>query len=113
MSRNRFENPDKKKRILTSGKSTVLVFVIVMATFLLGVYYLSNSSVRDEKGILEKAINRDIVHCYAVEGFYPPSIKYIEEHFGLTYDHDKYLIDYESFGNNLMPNIMIIERDPQ
>ena len=111
MSKNRFESQDTKKRTISSGKMTVALFVVVMALFFGGVSFLSNSSLRDEKGILEKAINRDVVHCYAVEGFYPPSISYIEEHFGLEYDHEKYLVDYESIGNNIFPNIMIIERN--
>lgn len=113
MSKNRFENPDNKKRIRGSSSVSIIAFVAILTMFLLGVSFLSNSSIRDEKDILEKAINRDIVHCYAVEGFYPPSLGYIEEHFGLTYDHDKYIVDYESIGNNIMPNIMIIERNVQ
>lgn len=111
MSTNRFQTADTKKRILSSNALAIFSFILVMAVFFWGVSLLSNSSVRDEKGILEDAINRDIIHCYAVEGFYPPTIDYIEEHFGLTYDHDKYLIDYESIGNNIMPNVMIIERN--
>lgn len=111
MSKNRFENPERKKRIIPINGLTIAMFAVIIAVFFLGVSFLTNSSVRDEKGILEKAINRDIVHCYAVEGFYPPSISYIEEHFGLTYDHEKYLVDYETIGNNIMPNIMIIERN--
>lgn len=111
MSKNRFQTPDTKKRTYSSVSLTVVVFIFVIAVFFLGITFLSNSSARDDKGILEEAINRDIIHCYSVEGFYPPSIDYIEEHFGLTYDHDKYLIDYESIGNNIMPNVIIIERD--
>lgn len=110
MKQNRFRAIDSKKRIIESSGFSVLFFIAVMAVFLLGISMLSNSSVRDEKEILTKAINKDVIHCYAVEGFYPPSVGYIEDHYGLTYDHDKYLIDYESIGNNIMPNIMIIER---
>jgi len=110
MSRNRFQTPDTKKRILSSNALAVVSFVLIMAAFFWGVSLLSNSSVNDEKRILEDAINRDVVHCYSVEGFYPPTIEYIEEHFGLTYDHDDYLVDYEYVGNNIMPNVMIIER---
>lgn len=110
MKQNRFQSPELKKRIFDSVNFSVFFFIIVMAAFLFGISMLSNSSVRDEQDILMRAINKDIVHCYAVEGFYPPSISYIEQHYGLTYDHDKYLIDYESIGNNIMPNVLIIER---
>lgn len=111
MKDNRFRSPGNKKRIIESVNFSVLFFVIVMAIFMLGISMLSNSSVRDEKEILTKAINKDVIHCYAVEGFYPPSLAYIEDHYGLTYDHSKYLVDYESIGNNILPNVMIIERN--
>lgn len=111
MKDNRFRSPGNKKRIIESVNFSVLFFVIVMAVFMLGISMLSNSSVRDEKEILTKAINKDVIHCYAVEGFYPPSLAYIEDHYGLTYDHSKYLVDYESIGNNILPNVMIIERN--
>ncbi|HOO28469.1 MAG TPA: hypothetical protein PLU43_08385, partial [Lachnospiraceae bacterium] len=71
------------------------------------------SSVNDEKEILTNAVNRDIVHCYAVEGMYPPSLHYIEKNYGLTYDHDRFIIDYEAIGSNIMPSVMIIERNPE
>ena len=111
MKDNRFRSPGTKKRIVESVNFSVLFFVFVMVLFLAGISVLSNSSVRDEKDILTKAINKDVIHCYAVEGFYPPSLAYIEEHYGLTYDHAKYLIDYEAIGNNILPNVMIIERN--
>jgi hypothetical protein len=66
--------------------------------------------VANQKDILTDAINRDVVHCYSIEGFYPPSIEYIEEHYGLTYDRDLFIVDYEPIASNLMPNITIIER---
>lgn len=111
MKDNRFRSPGTKKRIFDSANFSVLIFVLVMAAFLFGISALSNSSVTDEKDILLKAINKDVIHCYAVEGFYPPSLGYIEQRYGLTYDHSRFLVDYESIGNNILPNIMIIERN--
>ena len=63
-----------------------------------------------DKEILTEAIERDIVHCYCVEGMYPPNIKYMENHYGLTYDKDKFIIDYEYIGANIKPNVMIVQK---
>ena len=57
---------------------------------------------------LETALSRSIAQCYSVEGMYPPSLKYLEEHYGLTYDRGKFLIDYQSVGANLMPEVTIL-----
>ncbi len=89
---------------------SVLVFVVVIAAFIIGINAVSNSTLTDDRTLLEKAVTKDIVHCYAVEGVYPPSLKYIEDHYGLTYDHDKYIVSYESIGSNIMPSVMIIEK---
>ena len=108
---NRFQKPDLKKRILQSVNFSVIFFLAIIGLFLYGISAVSNSPVNDEREILTNAINKDIVHCYAVEGMYPPSLSYIEKNYGLTYDRDKYLIDYEAIGSNIMPTVMIIERN--
>ncbi|MCR4656258.1 MAG: hypothetical protein K5770_08540 [Lachnospiraceae bacterium] len=90
---------------------SLFVFAAVIAAFIIGINAVSNSTLTDDRTLLEKAVTKDIVHCYAVEGVYPPSLKYIEDHYGLTYDHDKYIVSYESIGSNIMPSVMIIEKN--
>ncbi len=107
---NRFNKPDRLKRIFNSRTLSIIVFVLVIVVFIIGINAVSNSSLTDDRTLLEKAVRKDIVHCYAVEGVYPPSLKYIEEHYGLTYDHQKYIVSYESIGSNIMPSVMIIDK---
>lgn len=107
---NRFTKPDLKKRIFSTYTITIVVFVSVIILFIYGISAVSSSSVVNDKEILTDAINRNIVHCYCVEGMYPPDIKYMQDHYGLTYDDSKYIIDYEYIGANIMPNVMIIPR---
>ena len=33
---------------------------------------------------------------------------YLEEHYGLTYDTEKYVVSYEATGSNLMPDVTVI-----
>lgn len=108
---NRFNRPGLKKRIIDSVNFSVVFFVAVVAVFIIGITMIADKNSNDSKDILEEALNRDIVHCYAVEGYYPPSLDYIEEHYGLTYDHDRFLVDYESIGNNIMPTVTIVEKN--
>lgn len=95
---------------MQSVNFSIVFFLLIIGIFLYGIAAVSSSSVNDEKRILNEAIKKDVVHCYAVEGMYPPSLSYIEENYGLHYDHDKYLVDYESIGSNIMPTITIVER---
>jgi len=107
---NRFVKPDLKKRIFSSFNLSVIVFIAIILIFVFGISSVSNSSVVNDKEILTEAIERDIVHCYCVEGMYPPSVKYMQDHYGLTYNADKYIVDYEYIGANIMPKFMILEK---
>ena len=51
------------------------------------------------------------VQCYALEGFYPEDLTYLKEHYGLTYDSEKYVVSYEVIGSNLMPDVSVISLD--
>jgi len=107
---NRFQKPNLGKRILESVNFSILFFLLIIGIFLYGISSVSSGSSKDEKRILDEAIHKDIVHCYATEGMYPPSLNYLEEHYGLTYDHEHFMVDYEPVGANIMPNVTILER---
>ena len=61
--------------------------------------------------ILEKAIDRSITQCYALEGVYPDNLAYLEQEYGLTYNKEHFFVDYQYIGSNLRPDITIIERN--
>jgi len=106
---NRFNRPSLKKRIMESMNFSVFFFLVVIIVFLFGISFISSTSSRDQKQVLTDAVSKDIIHCYAVEGYYPPSLSYLEEHYGLTYDKSRYLIDYVPIGDNIMPSVTIVE----
>lgn len=106
---NRFNRAGLRKRIMESMNFSVFFFVIVIAAFLFGISFIASTSSKDQTQILTDAVNKDIIHCYAVEGYYPPSLKYIEDHYGLTYDKSRYLVDYVPVGDNIMPSVTILE----
>lgn len=87
----------------------LLVLVLFLFCFFADRIRLSNEA--EQTAILEKAVTRTITECYALEGSYPPDIAYLTEHYGLTYDNDLYLIDYQYIGANLRPDVTIIKRN--
>ncbi len=109
MNNNRFNRPSLKKRITESMNFSVFFFVAIIALFLFGISFIASTSSKDQKQVLTDALSKDIIHCYAVEGYYPPSLKYIEDHYGLTYDKERYLVDYVPVGDNIMPSVTIVE----
>lgn len=56
------------------------------------------------------AVVRCAAQCYSVEGAYPQNVQYLEEHYGLVLNHRKYIVSYEVFSSNLMPEIRVLRR---
>lgn len=98
------KHADRKSRT----KLLYLLVPIIIVAFWLLINTVSQTTTDRQKDSLSRALNRDIVHCYAVEGFYPPSLSYIEEHYGLTYDHTHFFVDYQPIGYNIRPDVTII-----
>lgn len=72
------------------------------------------SSGRDAEDLrqLEEALRRSCAACYAAEGVYPPNLEYLEDHYGIRVDEERYAVFYSAFADNLMPDITVVVREP-
>lgn len=103
----------KKKTSVGTLASKLLLPILAVAVLCFFLVSLTNlDSGRREEGKLrlEEAIRRSAVACYAVEGIYPPDLEYLQQYYGLQIDDSKYLVIYEAFAENLMPDITVQER---
>lgn len=111
--KHRFETQFETKRSRSSERNfllSVIGVLVIAALFWLGTSLLAQQTDSREAEILEKAVTRGVIHCYACEGAYPESLQYLKENYGLTYDEQRFFIDYQAMGSNLMPNITIIDK---
>lgn len=106
---NRFESSGRFRR-LHFISLPALAFVILFFLFMQGIASVSDTTYKKQEESLHAAIERSVVQCYAVEGTYPPSLSYLENHYGLTYDHELFFIDYQVYGSNIYPNITILRK---
>lgn len=83
----------------------------VLLLFLTGLSNLDRDRSEEGRKQLEEALRRGAVACYAAEGIYPPDLEYLEEHYGVQVDEERYAVFYEVFASNLMPDITVLERD--
>ena len=88
----------------------------VAAVACLLVFVFSLDSVQERQGAegrqqLETALRRAAVACYAAEGVYPPTIEYLQQHYGVQIEEEKYIVFYDVFANNLMPDITVLEKE--
>ena len=108
---NRFEAKDNQIMKISDRTYriiTVVIFVAILVLFFLAVDSMGRSSITKQQQSLENALSRDIVQCYAIEGRYPPSLEYLEQHYGLTYDKSTFFVDYMPIAGNLYPDVTVI-----
>ena len=80
-----------------------MAVVLVMGTIRGSMREQGAAAVRD-------SILRAAQQCCAAEGSYPSSLAYLEDHYGLTVNHDDYVINYDSFAGNVTPSVVVVPR---
>ncbi len=94
------------------GQNRDLVFAVVVfaliAVFFLGAL-LSTAQRNDarETELVQSALQRAIVTCYAVEGKYPNSLSYLYDNYGVSVDESRYVVFYDVIASNVMPSIQV------
>ena len=102
----------KEKRSLSGYLLSLLLFLAVLFFFLFGVRARESKSEEESLASLRNAIQRACVQCYAIEGRYPPSVEYLEEHYGIVIDRDRYHVFYDGWASNVMPDITVLPAEP-
>jgi hypothetical protein len=94
--------------VAAAAVSTILMIVAICSFQGLDGFYRKSG----ENNTLEvtRAIEKAAVQCYALEGKYPPSIGYLKKNYGIVIDEDKYYYDYQVYGANLKPEIVVVAK---
>lgn len=89
-----------------------LLFAAVLLCFATAMDSLDRGREEENRRQLEETLRRGCVACYAAEGMYPPNLDYLRERYGLQIDETKYVVRYLAIGENLMPDITVLENLP-
>lgn len=98
-----------KKRRFSRLAISAAVFALVMTLFATWLTRFSRESDRLQRQTLEDALHRNLLLCYSLEGRYPDTLAELLEKYPLTYDRERFVIDYRLHGGNLLPEITILE----
>jgi len=100
---------EKRERFSMRGVLiSAVLFIALGAVFALMLGEVETRSDAQQTQVLEDAIRQASVTCYAIEGRYPPSVRYILEHYGVVVDEEKYIVSYSGFASNIMPSINVL-----
>ena len=90
-----------------------IAIILLMVLLLAGVYMLvtrvdtANSGAQTQ--FVYDAVQNAALTCYAVEGTYPSDLSYLRDYYGLAYDESRYMVYYDAFGDNVVPEIYVTE----
>lgn len=105
---NRFRKKPQNTNLLFRILSSAVVSVFCISALLYVISTFSEKASNDYVQSLQTALSRSAVHCYAMEGAYPESLAYLQEHYAISWDTSRYVVDYQIFGANRMPIITVI-----
>ncbi len=98
--------------IMNKIKTRYIISFVVFILFWIIIYRGMDSvdSAGQDLGVkaLSDALTRSLTHSYATTGAYPTSIEEVQERYGIQIDENKYIVHYEAFASNIMPDISII-----
>lgn len=102
----------KKRRAYWKGALSLAALLLSGVLFFVALGHFETGRTEEGRQQLESALRRAAVACYATEGFYPPSVDYLTQHYGVQVDSSRYNVFYEVFAENLMPDITVLIKEP-
>jgi len=94
---------------IISGIAPIIFTLAIIGMILIGLRQAEQSNRAEELRLLEEAILRAAIHNYAVAGRFPESLSYISEKYKIYIDQSRFVVHYEVFAENILPNIKVLE----
>lgn len=91
----------------------LLALLLLAPAVLLLALPLSAQSSAEGLRLARESIRRAAVQCYALEGYYPPTLEVLTDRYGVAVDTDLYYVDYQFVASNLMPDITVLPLEAQ
>lgn len=88
----------------------VILFIALFTQLYIGIVDFERNSNMERMEVIESAIQKAAVQCYAIEGSYPPNLEYLVENYGLIVNEDKFIYHYEAMTANILPKIAVYKK---
>lgn len=88
----------------------VFLFIVLLVWNSGAIGSFMNRSQANSIEAIKKSLMKACIQCYALEGSYPESLKYLSDNYGIQLDEEKYFYYYEIFASNMSPIIDVILR---
>ena len=92
------------------GFIAIVAILIVLTN--IGLADLNRVQDKNQLEVVQDAIMKAAVQCYALESQYPSSLQYLVDNYGITLDESKYVYHYRTIGSNMAPEIKVFPVTP-
>ncbi len=93
----------RRRRLVRLAVVVAVVLVVVWQAV-----RMANVLTREQGAqAVRESVVRSAVQCCAIEGSYPTSLQYLEEHYGLVVNERDYQVSYEWLGDNIPPSVVV------
>ncbi len=89
---------------------TLCIFALLLGFTMRNVGSVEQKTLLQRQENVRSATLRAAVACYSVEGVYPDNVEYLVEHYGLRYDTETFILQYDVFAENILPDIRVLVR---
>ena len=86
----------------------ILFAAVLCLIFYLGIARTQTDSLEKEQVTLTQALERGAIRTYALTGRYPQSLDELLSDYHITYDSEKFVVEYVPNGSNLLPSISVL-----
>ena len=97
------EQTKRRRRAIIAAACVAVVAVAIAVAVGIARY---NARVQGAAALRESILNA-AKQCAAIEGSYPSDLQHLEDSYGLTINHDDYVITYECFADNVAPSVVV------
>lgn len=101
----------------TISRHTLLAVILVIVALAIvlvawsAIVRVSADMVEQSAGTIKAEVVDAAVQCFAIEGSYPSSLAHLEDDYGLKINHNDYIVTYNCFASNVMPQVEVLARD--
>ncbi len=86
----------------------VIALLIICLIFYLGISNAGTEAIAREQSTLKQALEQGAIRTYAMTGQYPQSLDELLNDYHITYDTDKFVVEYIPNSANLLPSISVL-----
>ena len=98
------------KGFINGSRIYIILAILIIPIFINIIHVADTSSSNEAMRLATESIKRATITCYAIEGSYPPSYRYLKENYNISIDENTFAVHYEIFASNIMPEITVIAR---